>query len=173
MNSGVPSGIRFTAPWGGLLRGISVGCTGLVVVVVAVSLWMVPPKVQPVTLLPVIGIAVAALFSIQGYEVRSGELIIRRLGWSTRISLRDLESVSVVPDAMSGSLRVFGNGGLYSFSGWFWSRSLGQYRVWVTDLSSTVVIRAGGHTCVVSPDRPAEFVEAVQRLASAETTPRL
>lgn len=167
MNAGASSGIRFAAPWGRLLRGISIGCTGIVVVVVAFTLWFVPPKVQPVTLLPVIGIAVAALFSIQGYEVRSGELIIRRLGWSTRISLRDLESVSVVPNAMNGSLRVFGNGGLFSFSGWFWSKSLGRYRAWVTDLPSTVVIRANGHTCVVSPDRAREFVEAVERLASA------
>jgi hypothetical protein len=60
--------------------------------------------------------------------------------------------------AMKGSLRTCGNGGVFSFTGWYWSQSLGFYRAFVMDLNRTVVLRFGRRTVVVSPDDPAGFV---------------
>jgi hypothetical protein len=33
---------------------------------------------------------------------------------------------------MNKSLRACGNGGGFSFTGWYWSKSLGSYRAFVT-----------------------------------------
>lgn len=113
-------------------------------------------------LLPPVGFGVAALFCIRGYALDGSNLLIRRLLWTTRISLSGLESVESVPKAMSGSLRTCGNGGLYSFTGWYWNRRLGSYRAWVTELQNTVVLRVAGRTMVLSPDPVDAFVSALQ-----------
>jgi hypothetical protein len=113
-------------------------------------------------LLPPLLVGVSALFCIRGYAVEEDALLIRRLLWTTRISLAGLQSAAVVPKAMNGSLRTCGNGGLFSFTGWYWNRSLGSYRAWVTDLPNTVVLRVGGRTLVLSPEPAEAFVRDLQ-----------
>ncbi len=100
---------------------------------------------------------VAALFTVRGYRLEGDFLHIRRLYWTTCIPLTGLMSATVERDAMRRSIRLCGNGGAFSFSGWWWSRRLGRYRVWVTDLKQTVVLRFPNRTIVISPDRPEEF----------------
>jgi Bacterial PH domain len=69
----------------------------------------------------------------------------------------------VVPKAMNKSLRTCGNGGGFSFTGWYWSKSLGFYRAFVTDLNRTVVLRFENRTVVVSPGEPEDFVGELNR----------
>ena len=59
---------------------------------------------------------------------------------------------------MEGSLKLFGNGGMFSFTGWFWSKKLGRFRAYATNLNCTVVLRWEKRTVVVSPDNAVEFV---------------
>jgi hypothetical protein len=92
-------------------------------------------------------------------------LVVRRLGWSTRIPLEGLQSVVVDPDALKGSLRLAGNGGLYACTGLFRNKRLGLYRAFVTDLNRCDVLRLPKRPIVVSPDRPEEFVGAVKAAA--------
>ena len=58
-------------------------------------------------------------------------------------------------------LRLFGNGGLFSYHGWFWNRRLGRYRLYATDPERAVVLRFARRTIVVSPGEPAAFVRAL------------
>jgi hypothetical protein len=58
---------------------------------------------------------------------------------------------------MRWSIRTFGNGGFFSFSGFYRNKLLGAYRAFVTDRHQTVVLRYGGRTVVVSPSSPEEF----------------
>lgn len=62
---------------------------------------------------------------------------------------------------MRGSLRLCGNGGMFSFTGWYRNRALGVYRAFVTDLKSTVVLKFAKRTIVVSPERPEEFAAEI------------
>jgi hypothetical protein len=80
------------------------------------------------------------------------------LFWTTRLDRNGLKSAEFVPKAMNKSLRTCGNGGGFSFTGWYWSKSLGFHRAFVTDLNRTVVLRFGTRTVVVSPDDPEDFV---------------
>ena len=72
-------------------------------------------------------------------------------------------SVSCFPLSDPCSSPLAGNGGLFSFSGWYCNKALGTYRAWVTDPGKTVVLRYGVKTVVVSPSEPEAFVEAVVR----------
>ncbi|HXZ86218.1 MAG TPA: PH domain-containing protein, partial [Myxococcota bacterium] len=67
--------------------------------------------------------------------------------------------------AMTGSMRLFGNGGLFSFTGLFQSRTLGRYRAFVTDPARAVVLRTARRVVIVSPAEPQAFVEAARAFA--------
>ncbi|VGO17923.1 hypothetical protein PDESU_06525 [Pontiella desulfatans] len=64
---------------------------------------------------------------------------------------------------MKGSIRLCGNGGLFSFTGLYRNKKLGNYRVFVNDLNRAVVLRFSKRTTVVTPDDPAAFVERVKQ----------
>jgi hypothetical protein len=112
-------------------------------------------------LLPPLILASGALFSVRGYSLRSGALVIHRLGWSSYVDLAALESAVHDPDAMSRSLRLFGNGGFFAFTGWYRNRKLGVYRAFVTDPRLSVVLRFPGRVVVVTPGAPERFVRQV------------
>jgi len=100
-------------------------------------------------------------FMILGYELTPEELRIGRLGWKSVFPLRSLRSAEHKSNAMARSLRIFGNGGLFSVCGRFRNRELGHYRAFVTDPKNAVVLRFGEQTIVISPEGPKEFVEAL------------
>lgn len=114
-----------------------------------------------VALFPVILVGVTALFTIRGYSLTANAVLVRRLLWETRLPLTGLTSASYEPDAMRGSFRTFGNGGLFSFTGYFRNERLGAYRALVTDPRRTVVLRFPSRTLVLSPSEPEEFVQAI------------
>jgi hypothetical protein len=103
----------------------------------------------------------SALFTVRGYDLTASELLVRRLLWPTRIPLQDLRSAWADPAAMKGSIRLFGNGGLFSFTGLFSNRRLGRYRAFVTDPRNAVVLKFGARTIVVTPQVPREFLDAL------------
>ena len=112
-------------------------------------------------LLPFVTIAISALFSIRNYRLQENQLIIQRLGWQTTIELGDLNSVEANPHAMSKSIRLFGNGGLFCFSGLFRNKLLGMYRAFATSPRNSVVLRFPNRTIVVTPEDPESFVEMI------------
>ena len=68
-----------------------------------------------------------------------------------------LESARFLPNAMRWSVRTFGNGGFFSFSGFYWNKLLGGYRAFVTD--PTVVLRySSSRKGLLSPAEPDDFV---------------
>lgn len=99
------------------------------------------------------------LFSIRGYRLDGASLYVLRPLWETAVDLRGLESAEIDPGAMRGAWRTFGNGGMFSFSGWHWSRKLGRHRAFVTDFKNAVVLRQDGRSVVISPGDPEAFLE--------------
>ncbi len=108
--------------------------------------------------LPAVGIAISLLFLVTGYEIAGRSLQVRRLIWTSIVPLDDLESAWHDPKAMKGSIRVWGNGGLFSFSGLFDNRALGRYRVFVTDPAFAVVLSRRRGAVVISPADPQQFL---------------
>jgi len=157
---------EFSAPWGNLLKIISAGITVLLVAIFGSIVLSNNASTHHVTILyiifPVIVLFTALIFVIRGYIISDDSLLVKRLFWSTVVNLGTLKSVEVDPRAMTGSLRTFGNGGLYSFSGKFRSRKFGSFNAYVTDFKNCVVIKTTTRTVVVSPGEPELFVEVLK-----------
>jgi len=155
------------APWSGFLKGISIvvtlllpGVSLLVAVTVPAHL---PPVLRTLTVaLPLVILLAAVPFVVRDYALRDGTLQVRRLFWTTSVALGKLREATIDPQAGAGSIRLFGNGGLFSFSGWFRNAKLGRYRAFVTDWQRAVVLRGAICTVVLSPADPAGFVRDLQ-----------
>jgi hypothetical protein len=152
----------YEAPWGKTLKVVS-GLLVLLVVGFMVSVWLFPEISggwRVPWLFPVIA-ALCPLFMVLGYEVTEDAILIRRPFWKTRLPRAGLKSATFKPKAMSHALRTFGNGGAFSFTGWFWKKDLGAFSAYVTDPDRTVVLRFEKRTVVVSPGEPEDFVAAL------------
>ena len=104
---------------------------------------------------------------IRGYDVRQGELRIRRVGRVNRFALAGLRSAEPGAELLAGSSKIRGNDGAGAIAGRFRSATLGTFQAFVTDPDRVVVLRWPDRCIVVSPDRPAEFAELARRQASS------
>lgn len=159
----------FAAPMGMLVRVVTLMVGLFLLALSSVAIFGMDQKELWVrTLVAMTGpsiLGISALFAVRGYELRMGSLIVRRPLWETIVPLEGLTEVEVNPEAMRGSLRLLGNGGLFAFAGWFRNRRLGMYRAFVSNPARSVVLRFPKRTVVVSPDRPEEFAAAIKALA--------
>lgn len=158
---------EYSAPWGWSLRIVSAlataGCGAG-----AVLMWCSDQLlVRWLAWLPLAVIVGSMLFLIRGYRVTSEEIWVRRLFWCTRVSLAELMSARVESGVMRWSVRLWGNGGFFSFTGFYFNRLLGRYRAWVTDPRRVVVLRFPARTVVISPAEPEEFIRDVERCVMA------
>ena len=106
----------------------------------------------------------AFLFVVMGYEVDATQLRVRRLLWATASHLEGVNHIWQDPDVIKGSFRVFRNGGLFSFSGIFWSKRLGRYRIFATDLKRCVLLVLTDRVLVVTPADPDAFIRHIRVL---------
>jgi hypothetical protein len=157
---------RHGAPWGKLLTGTTLFAC-LICAGVSILMWTEVGREGAgrhaawVALLPLVVIAVAPLFMVRGYVVTADEILVQRPLWNTRFARNRLQSATADPGALRGSIRLFGNGGLFSFTGVFQSAALGRYRAFVTDPARCVILRFSDRVVVVSPADPPAFVEDV------------
>ena len=159
--------MNFGAPWSRLLTGVSIFATAICVGA-GVAAWAATagPNGQPslwwASLLPFVIILGAALFTVRGYTIERDSILVHRLLWATRVSRIGLKSAVHDPSLLSGGIRLFGNGGFYSFSGLFRNKHLGTYRAFITDPARAVILRyADDKVIVMSPSDPERFVSAI------------
>jgi Bacterial PH domain len=160
---------HFRAPWSKSLIVASTFAT-LVCLGVSYALWTLPLRGGSaeslrfwLVLLPLAVILIGTLFTVRGYSISNRELEIRRLLWTTRLSLHGLQGAYFDPNATHRSIRTFGNGGFFSFSGHFRNKELGSYRAFMTDRRRAVVLRFPSSVIVISPDRPEDFVNTMSQ----------
>lgn len=150
---------HYRAPWSTLLIVITSAVT---VLLLAIAFGMVLYGRGPIpwaALVPLVILIGSVPFAIRGYTVTHDAILVHRLFWTTRLPLSGLQSAKFVPEAMRGSIRTFGNGGLYSITGFFWNKALGAYRAFVTNQHQTVVLHYSKRRVVVSPSSPEDFVQ--------------
>lgn len=153
--------MRYQAPWAASVKWITAA-----VIALFVGLWFWTPwgGAAGWGLLLVL-----FAYGPSGYSFEGRDLVIHRRGWGPfRLPLSSLTGAAVSPDAMRRSLRTFGNGGVFGFTGWFHNSRLGRYRAWVTDPKRAVVLEFEDHTVVVSPGRPHLFVDELRERTGVE-----
>ncbi len=158
------------APWPVSLKVTSAAGSLLLLAVAYGALKAVPPTGfahafgSVVACVPPAIALVGALFVVRGYEIDRTRLCIHRLLWSTVIRLDGLKRACEDPEAIRCSGRVFGNGGLFSFTGLYQNKKLGRYRLFATDPARAVVLLLPQRIIVVTPAAPQAFVGHVRRL---------
>ena len=156
--------MRFGAPWSRLLIGVSIFAT---VVCLGATFAAYVGITSDGAIRPSGGwscrvmVPGAALFTIRGYSIERDSILVHRLLWATRLTRTGLRSATHDPALISGGMRIFGNGGFFSFSGWFRNKQLGTYRAYIMDPARAVVLRYGDRVVVVSPSDPERFVSMV------------
>jgi len=172
--------VTFRAPWGTLLK-ITTSLLALTLMGIALVGVFVGPRdnilwVLGMVAVPLLILVVASLFIIRGYVLTGDSLLIRRLGWTSKIDLSGLTSVEVDPQAMAKSIRTFGNGGLFCFAGAFHNNKLGSYRAFVTDPRRSVILRWANRVAVVTPEHPQQFAAEIiklRHLSESQASPML
>ncbi len=160
--------IEFRAPWSRLLRLATVFSVAVLAVVFVAGFFARGhmPWFGSFILMatPLVVLAGALPFMVRGYVLTEDAIFVKRLGWSTRLPLTNLKSVSGDVEALRRSIRIFGNGGLFSFTGEFWSRRLGRFRALATDPDRAIVLRYPKRTVVITPHDPQHFIMRARTL---------
>ena len=170
-----PRRVHFSAaPWPKSLKLVSALGT-ILILAVGVAAYLAIPVPSGFTHLFGLGVALvlpgilalSILFAVTGYAVEGSDLYVERLFFSTRIPVAGLSRVWFEPGVCRGSIRIWGNGGLYSFTGWYRSKALGKYRLFGTDLSRSVVLFRPRHVVVITPAAPHAFIQHLRLLFPA------
>ena len=164
----------YKALWGKSLKRISAISTAIVLAPVIIGLLPIPaaawfPPALSITLIALL--LIVMLFIVRGYEITDTSIKIHRPLWKTTLDLGKFDSAEFSPHAMKSSYRLFGNGGFYSWTGWFRNQPLGTYRAFVTDRENTVVLRFGAKNIVISPASPEEFTKELQLHPLTQSNP--
>mgnify|MGYP003799290489 CR=1 FL=1 len=162
----------FNCSWGRMTRWITGGVFCLIlflIVLFSVTGFSDPDKTIGKSLACVVTVSVClavvvipAFFAPLKYYMTSEKIGVSRLGRDIVIPLGDIENVQIAQSAdFSGTLRVFGSGGLYGSIGLFWNKRMGSFRAYTTRNDSLVIIKMKvGKLIVLSPDDSEAFVQA-------------
>ncbi|MCO1335901.1 PH domain-containing protein [Microbulbifer sp. OS29] len=159
--------IAFKAPWSRQLLIITTLCSALLLGLpffLASKAPSFPSTLYSIAIaLPPAILILSAAFAIRGYAVKDKNLLILRPGWKTKIPLDGLTEAAADPDAMQGSIRIFGNAGLFGYIGLFQNQKLGRYRAFATDQQKSVVLRFPAQTIVITPDKPEQAADILRQ----------
>jgi hypothetical protein len=168
---------EFSAPWSRSVRVVTGASLALLSLILLAGLFT-GPRELPLWHVAMVGVPLAVLlgvlpFMVRGYVLTESHIEVRRLGWSSVLPLAGLVAVTGEPEGLSGSVRLFGNGGLFGISGWFWNRRIGRFRAYATDPGRVVLLRyRDGSKVVVTPHDVQHFIVRVRTLAKMSSEAR-
>ena len=111
------------------------------------------------------------LYAPIAYELTGDELTVR-LRWGRKVfpAVTGCATLSARPPM---GLRLWGNGGLFAATGIFWNKEYGIFRTYVTSAryQDYVLVETRTQKVLISPENPAEFVNAWASSAPAASAP--
>ena len=160
--------LEFGAPWSRSLKAASLIAVAMLAVLAAAGMFVMPARLLLVRCvmigLPIVVLAIAFVSMVSGYTLTATQLEVERPLWNTVFPLAEFLSVAGDQEVFKGSVRLFGNGGIFSFTGFFWKRGLGCYRAFATDPGRAVVLKFRNRIIVITPDDPLRFIVRVARI---------
>lgn len=97
-------------------------------------------------------------------------LAIHRLTNPVSIPYSTISSISSITNSdISGSVRTFGNGGLFGYTGRYYNSRLGKMTWYCTQRKNYVLVTlTNNKKIVITPDNPADLVVELRKYAPAE-----
>jgi Bacterial PH domain len=163
-----PAGVRIIAPLFVMVAVVTVAfVTNLVFVSKKVS-WNTHPTVQILgAFAPLLALLVGGVIyliersRISRFRIEENVLVFGR----KRYPLENLVEAVRDPKVLCWAFRKFGNGGLGSIRGRFWSRRLGSFEAFLTDTRDAVILRWPDRVVAVSPADPEFFIHRAREAA--------
>ncbi len=163
------NGRYFKASLDALAKNLSIALTLVFVSTIVIQLWLMKGNGQPASLFIVALLLIiflsAYLFRPQGYTVTTDALIIKRSVSPVTIVRNSIVSAEQLHDnSLSGSIRLFGVGGLFGYFGKFSNSKLGKMTWYATRRNRNVILLLTNDQkkIIVTPDDPAAFLQALQ-----------
>jgi Bacterial PH domain len=105
------------------------------------------------------------LLSPQHYIVDGKKLKVVTKYKTFHYDLEKLEKAqSVTKDEMGFLIRIFGNGGLFGYTGYFTSKHFGRMQFWVTDTNQMAMLTfSDNKKVVISPKEMDAFIKALKK----------
>lgn len=122
--------------------------------------------VSIICILLMVGIYITVyLFRVTGYQITRDRLIVYRPLKNKIISRSDItRGRKVEKDELSWSLRNFGNGGFFGYTGLFSNKKIGAMRWYATRRDKGVLLQTNdAYTILLTPDAPEAFLEALKQ----------
>ncbi|MEI7803091.1 MAG: PH domain-containing protein [Bacteroidota bacterium] len=112
---------------------------------------------------PIVILVVTFLYRPMNYTVTSSLIIINRPVSLFKINRIEIAKCSIVSKKeMSGTIRTFGNGGLFGYTGYYRNAKFGTMRWFATQRKNYVLIeKINGKKIIITPDEPENFIAAL------------
>jgi hypothetical protein len=117
-----------------------------------------------ILLLTIAIILICYLYRTTRYTITENKLVINRPVGNREINFSDISEIRIVDKAdFFGTIRTFGNGGLFGYYGKFYNSKLGSTTWYVTQRRNRIFVHTKqGDKIIISPD-DVTLVEKVQR----------
>lgn len=154
--------MRFTASYDLTAKVISVlAITALAAVAIATHS-AVAATISALILL------VTYAYSPRGYVVAEHSVNVERLVGNVKVPLESVrETRAATSEDFRGTFRLWGNGGLFGYYGWFQTSTLGRSLWYVTNRRNAVIVATDARTTLFSPDDVEGFLAAIRAYAPA------
>jgi hypothetical protein len=172
--------VVFSAPWDQKLAVLTAVFSLIPLGLSAALVWLLLATEMPAparvlmslsAVAAVSAVIAALLLAPRGYVVEGGRLRIDRWISPIEIPLASIQSAERLKgEALAGSLRTLGSGGLFGYYGRFRNKTLGKYRMYATRSDGYVVVQVD---CpyVLTPDSPDRFLEALRQARAGASAP--
>lgn len=103
------------------------------------------------------------LFSPKGYQVTQHNVVVHRIASDFSFNLNEVMQIYKIDRATLGrTWRMWGNYGLWGYTGWYSTQKFGTTRWFVTHRDKLVFIRLStGKKYILSPENPEDFIDTI------------
>lgn len=145
---------------------LTIGIFAVVAIALGSVLFTTAITLLPLTiaLFVIIGFAAFYVASIQAVVVTDSAVIVERKVGERVYPLREIGEVRPITDELDYSLRLFGNGGVFGYMGWFRSRALGTYQANANRRDSRILLTfKDNKKLVLSADQSIDLADDIQQ----------
>src|SRR5262245_24437874 len=104
-----------------------------------------------VRIVAIMVVLISWAYSPRSYSFADGAIVVKRLIGNVRVPLEGLqEARPATRDDFTGTIRLWGSGGMFGYYGWFQTRKLGRTKWYMTDRSKAVIVRTATQTVLLS-----------------------
>lgn len=166
---------EYDAPMDGLTKGVTVFVIGLLAGIFSIMLLTIPiDETGTYWLFFFVGVLyffipfIAYIYTPTGFSLFEDRIEVKRPIGSVMIQLSTISKVYYSSDGheLRKAMRLWGNGGLWGFTGLYKHKEIGKYKAYSRTSKEIVIIisKEKGNSKIIGPENPWNFTEQLTSL---------